>query len=105
MATKFKPQPSQAASDEELDWRLNLPCRAIACASIEEAEWALAALATHDDYCAGAIVPWGGQDTAVAYLRGTPPSFLGAGRVWLSRRMGRALGLLDPFLEQKGAKP
>ncbi len=104
MATKFKPQLPQVASDEELDWRLSLPCTAIPCASIEEAEWALAALATDDNYCAGAIITLEGQDTAIAYLRNTPGNVLGAGRVWLSRRLGRALGLLDPFLEQKGVR-
>ncbi len=104
MAAKPKPQPSQAATEDQLLWRLCVPLAAIPCASLEDAELALAALSALDNFSAGAIVTLDGRDTAVAYLDGAYPDWPEVGRTWLSGRAARSLGLpnpLSPFIREE----
>ncbi len=104
MAAKSKPQPSQATTEDELLWRLCVPLASIPCATIEDAEVALAALSALDTFCAGAIVNLDGHNTAVAYLDGAYPDWPEVGRTWLSGRAARSLGLpnpLSPFIREE----
>lgn len=85
-------------TEEELLWRLTVPCVAIPCATIEDAEAALTALAMLDNYCAGAITALEDSDyTALAYLTGRIPDWPGIVRTWLSGRAARNLGLPNPL--------
>lgn len=98
---KANPITRQTPTDDDLDWRLCVPCVAISCNSIEDAEAALAALAMLDDYCAGAIIPLeGGYDTAIAYLDDDYPDWPGVTRTWLSGRTARNLGLPNPLRKE-----
>ncbi len=97
MSTKAQLFTSEIPSESDLEWRLTVPCCAIACSSIEEAEQALAALASLDDYCAGAIITVDGYDTAIAYLGNSFPDWPDVTRFWLSGRRAHSLGLPNPL--------
>ncbi len=94
---------SQAFTEDDIDWKLCVPCVTISCASIEDAEAALTALAMLDDYCAGAITLLDGcENTAIAYLNGRIPNWPGIVRTWLSGRAARNLGLPNPLRRNTG---
>jgi hypothetical protein len=89
-----------------LDWHLSVPCAAIACDSVAEAERALAVLAACAGYEAGAIIALGGRMAAVAYTGGRIPLLPGVTRTWLSGRVARSLGLPNPLrMPPPGAGP